>query len=94
MHCKEIGEYAFLNCTNLTTLSIPSECTRIDANAFYGCYGLNSITVNSTTPPVGGDNMFYNTNNCPIYVPAASVNAYKAALYWSAYENRIRAIQN
>jgi len=94
MHCKEIGEYAFLNCTNLTTLSIPSECTRIDANAFYGCNGLNSITVNSTTPPVGGDNMFYNTNNCPIYVPAASVNAYKAALYWNAYVDRIRAIQN
>ena len=92
MHCKEIGRYAFLNCINLTTLSIPSECTSINANAFYGCFGLNSITVNSTTPPAGGNNMFYNTNNCPIYVPAVSVNTYKTAPYWSEYADRIQAI--
>jgi hypothetical protein len=35
---------------------------------------------------------FNNTNNCPIYVPAESVNAYKAASVWSNYASRIYAI--
>jgi len=33
-----------------------------------------------------------NTNNCPIYVPSASVNAYKTATNWSTYASRIQAI--
>ena len=92
MYCKEIGDRAFIACTNLTSLTIPAECTRIGAEAFYGCYGLNSITVNATTPPLGGSNMFWSTNNCPIYVPSASVSAYKEAMYWSDYANRIQAM--
>jgi hypothetical protein len=36
--------------------------------------------------------MFYETNNCPIYVPAESVEAYKSAEFWSDYSNRIQAI--
>jgi hypothetical protein len=39
-----------------------------------------------------GNNAFYNTNNCPIYVPSASVNAYKSASGWSTYASRIQAI--
>ncbi len=35
--------------------------------------------------------MFISTNNCPIYVPAGSVEAYKAAQYWSDYADRIQA---
>jgi len=40
-----------------------------------------------------GRDVFYDTNNCPIYVPAASVDAYKSASGWSAYASRIQAIQ-
>jgi hypothetical protein len=36
--------------------------------------------------------MFESTNNCPIYVPAESVDAYKTAQYWNDYARRIRAI--
>jgi len=39
-----------------------------------------------------GNNAFYATNNCPIYVPAASVNAYKTATNWKSYASRIQAI--
>ena len=35
--------------------------------------------------------MFISTNNCPIYVPAGSVEAYKTAEYWSDYADRIQA---
>jgi hypothetical protein len=53
---------------------------------------MTSITVNATTPPVLGANVFDGTNDCPIYVPASSVNAYKAASSWRYYASRIQAI--
>ena len=36
--------------------------------------------------------MFQDTNNCPIYVPNESVEAYKAAPGWSDYADRIFGI--
>jgi hypothetical protein len=44
----------------------------------------------ATTPPSLGSNVFGNTNNCPIYVPSGSVNAYKTASKWNSYADRIR----
>ena len=87
-----IGNSMFQKCTKLTTLVIPSNISSIDDSAFYGCSGLTSITVHSTTPPTLGSGVFDNTNNCPIYVPPESVDAYKAASKWSNYASRIQAI--
>lgn len=36
--------------------------------------------------------VFIDTNNCPIYVPEASVDDYKTAEWWSDYADRIQAI--
>lgn len=90
--CTAIGNNAFLNCNNLTTVTIPAECTIIGAYAFSSCLGLQSIRIQRTTPPSGGEYMFYNTHNCPIYVPASSVDAYKSAMFWSDYADRIQAM--
>ena len=87
-----IGNGAFLDCTSLTSVNIGNGVTSIDMQTFYGCTGLTSVTIQATTPPTLGKNAFYNTNNCPIYVPAASVDAYKAATKWSIYTDRIVAI--
>lgn len=88
-----IGEFAFQGCRSLTSLTIPSSVASIDNQAFAFCSGLTSITVESTTPPTIGEyDVFTFTNNCPIYVPSASVNAYKSASGWSNYANRIQAI--
>ena len=88
-----IGYYAFTSCSGLTSVTIPSGVTRIGEYAFEGCTRLTSIKVEATTPPklevYGGQ--FYNTNECPIYVPYASVSAYQTA--WDDYANRIQAIQ-
>ena len=91
-HPTSIGDSMFRNCTGLTTLVIPSNISSISGYAFDGCSGLTSITVESTTPPTLGSNAFNNTNDCPIYVPSGSVNAYKAASGWSSYKSRIQAI--
>jgi hypothetical protein len=54
---------------------------------------LTSITCNATTPPTLEDAFaFENTDNCPIYVPAESVDTYKAASGWSTYADRIQPI--
>ena len=84
-----IGENAFKGCTSLNDITIPSGVTTIDSGAFSGCTSMTSITVDATTPPSLAANAFNNTNNCRIYVPCSSLNAYKAASGWSAYENRI-----
>lgn len=91
-HPTSIGQGMFQKCTKLTTLVIPSNISSINNFAFDGCSGLRSITVHSTTPPTLGINVFENTNNCPIYVPPESVDAYKAASNWSNYASRIQAI--
>ena len=90
-----IGESAFFRCTSLTSVTIGNSVTSIGRYGFYGCSSLTSITVNATTPPTLANsnlNPFDDTNDCPIYVPAASVNTYKAASVWSTYASRIQAI--
>lgn len=91
---KIIGIMALGYNLRLTSITIPSGVTTIKTNAFYTSSGLQSITVLATTPPTLGNSVFNNTNNCPIYVPAASVNTYKAATNWSEYADRITAIPN
>lgn len=88
-----IGDWAFGDCQRLTSIEIPSGVTSIGQRAFQYCSGLTSVTIQATTPPtLANANAFANTNNCPIYVPSASVNAYKSATNWSNYASRIQAI--
>jgi len=87
-----IGNDAFGHCTSLTSVTIGSGVTYIESWAFSMCSGLTSITCNAVTPPTLGSNVFNKTNNCPIYVPSESVNAYKTASGWSTYANRIQPI--
>lgn len=90
-----INNLAFSHCTGLTSITIPESVTTINSMAFSHCTGLNYITCEAITPPtLIGINVFSETNNCPIYVPTASVNTYKAASGWSDYASRIQAIQS
>ena len=50
----EIGGSAFLGCSSLTSISIPSSVTEIGYNAFPGCSSLTSISVSK-------DNKFYDS---------------------------------
>lgn len=85
-----IGNHAFYQCTGLTSIELPDSITSISGNAFESCSGLSSITCLAPTPPSLGDYVFYDTNDCPIYVPSGSVNTYKSA--WPGYASRIQSI--
>ena len=87
-----IGINAFYACVNLTSCTIGSGVTSIGEAAFRDCSSMTSITIKAVQPPTLGANAFANTT-CTIYVPASSVDAYKAADNWSNYASRIQAIQ-
>ena len=81
-----IGTGAFTDCTSLTSVTIPNSVTSIGQLAFAYCTSLKSVYCIRSTPPIGGDYMFYsNASGRKIYVPAESVEAYKTAAYWSDY---------
>ena len=44
INAGEITEFAFYNCSMLTTIVLPEGCTELD-EAFAGCSGLTSITI-------------------------------------------------
>ena len=87
-----ISSRAFMYDDNLTSVVIPDSVTNIDYQAFMNCNVLTSVTIEATTPPTLGTNVFYDTNDCPIYVPSGSVDAYKAAEGWSDWASRIQAM--
>ena len=86
-----IGHSAFWGCTSLTSVTIPNSVTKIGGYVFYKCTSLTSVYCKPTTPPTGDDySMFsYNASGRKIYVPSDSVDAYKAASYWSDYASDI-----
>ena len=88
-----IGDGAFIDCGGLTSIEIPKSVTSIGNYAFRNCWALTSITVLAATPPTLGSNAFLGTGDCPIYVPAASIDAYKSADGWSSYADRIFPIE-
>ena len=86
-----LPDYMFNLCRSLTSVTIPASVTYIGDFAFYQCTSLTSTTCLAITPPtLASTRAIYNYG--PIYVPAESVDAYKAAEGWSSYADRIQAI--
>lgn len=48
-----IGESAFEDCTDLTSVTIPNSVTSIGDYAFDGCTGLNSVTIPNSVTSIG-----------------------------------------
>ena len=51
---ESIGQYAFYNCSGLTSITIPNSVTSIGDQAFWRCIGLTSITIPNSVTSIGG----------------------------------------
>lgn len=92
--CTSINNEACLRCYSLKKVLI-GNVTSIGSNAFYNCTSLEAFICKATTPPsLTSVQSLGNTNNCPIYVPDASVEAYKTATNWLNYATRIKGISD
>lgn len=91
---KTIAQQAFNDCKLLEDVRIGNGIESIGNYCFIRCTALESVTIEATTPPsFGGDAVFNNNaSNRKIYVPAESVELYKAVpeLVW--VKNAIEAI--
>lgn len=87
-----IGNYSMAGL-KIDNITLPVNFASLGSNAFNGCTNLTTVVSLNPTPPSLDSFSF---NNCTklanIYVPSASVNAYKTATNWSAYANIIEAI--
>ena len=96
---KSIGQYAFRKCAALTKADLHLTYS-INTYAFYECSNLETVILRKTDTPctVASVTVFQLTpianGTGYIYVPAALVNAYKAATNWSTYAAQIRAIED
>lgn len=83
-------------CTSLKIVKIPASVTNINQGAFYGTTNLRTVVCLPTTPPTLGVNGFTGGSGITsigfIYVPDASVEAYKTATNWSTYASRIKPL--
>ena len=74
-----IGDYAFYNCSGLTSVIIPDGVTSIGSSAFYGCSGLTVMRMKPNTPPSLGGYSSICDNIIDLVVPHGSYAAYTNA---------------
>ena len=83
-----IEAFGFASCEQLHTIAFPSTVDTIGVRAFSGCNNLTSLMCKATTPPGCGFGAFEDVaDSIPVYVPAGSVEAYRAAGEWSRFTN-------
>ena len=90
---KTVGGYVFSYCALLTEVVLPASITSIDGRAFTEDKGLKVIVKAPTPPTLRDETAKYIPTDCVIYVPAKSVEAYKAATEWSTIANQIVAME-
>lgn len=87
-----LGNYCFRYCYSLATINLPSGITSLGTYCFSNCSNMFELYCNPETPPTAGNSTSVPTSMLAagkIYVPSASLEAYKTATYWSALANRM-----
>ena len=69
---KTIGNFAFHNCSSLTSITIPNSVTTIGGYAFAGCSSLTSVVIPDSITSIG-DYAFYACKNLTSVVIGDSV---------------------
>ena len=78
---QNIGEYAFIGCTRLTSISIPDSVTSIGESAFSGCTGLTSVTIPNSVTSMGSSVFSNCTGMTSITIPDSVTSIGSSAFY-------------
>ena len=79
---ESIGEWAFLGCTALTSVTIPGSVTSIGDFAFAGCTGLTSVTIPDGVTSIGVRAFHYCTALTSITIPDSVTSIGEGAFAW------------
>jgi len=66
-----IGDWAFRNCSSLTSITIPSSVTSIGDEAFYDCSSLTSITIPDSVTSIGEHAFHHCSSLASITIPSS-----------------------
>ena len=78
-----IGKAAFFGCTYLKDVTLPASIRAIGDNAFALCSKMEKLQVAAVVPPTIAAKTFEDVSReMPVYVPVASVPAYKSDPLW------------
>ena len=76
-----ISNYAFYECSNLTSVTIGNSVTSIGESAFYGCSNLTTITIGNAVTWIG-DSAFYGCSSLTsVTIPNSVTNISARAFY-------------
>ena len=87
-----VGDSIFNNCYSLASITIPNGITSVGDSAFKNCRGVvfYDFTACTTVPTLASTTAFTGIPaDCKIRIPAALVNAWKAATNWATYADHI-----
>ena len=84
---EAIGSYAFSGCAALEDFTSGSSLDSIGEEAFSDCTAMTRLVSRTAEPPVCGPQALDDINKwtCKLYVPDASIDAYKAADQWKEF---------
>ena len=84
---ESIGNYAFSGCSALDSFSFGHSVATIGEEAFSDCTAMTRLQSRAEVPPVCGNQALDDINKwtCELFVPAKSLDAYKAAEQWKEF---------
>lgn len=82
-----IGKEAFLRCSQISSVELPSTLQMVGESAFNGCFNLSNIVCHAVEPPSVMSRAFDGVakDNFTVEVPAQSVTRYKTESGWSDF---------
>ena len=84
-----IGDWSFMNCSELSAISLPNSLTGIGLSAFAGCDGLTSVSIPDNVTYIDGHAFSYCTNLTTVFIPSSVTSIGYGAFFNSSSLNSV-----
>ena len=87
----QVKSYTFYGCTSLKSATLHNKVTSVGLCAFDGCVNLNTLILQSTTPPSLGSGVFNRCENLKIYIPGQedAIKSYLSCDWYDLYKHMV-----